>query len=109
MASRSTSSDAVTRFSTTSTVMRMSWSVWVRLTDRSSSRGAAPNTSAAIHGVDFGSSNQLMNDVMPAWATNPTAERLPGGMSPYQGSVSSRRLRVAVDNSPEMVRSHASV
>ena len=40
---------------------------------RSSSRGAAPNTSAAIHGVERGSSYQEMNDEMPAWATSPTA------------------------------------
>ena len=47
-----------------------------------------------------GSSNQEMNDVMPACATRPTAERRLGGISPYHGSVSSRRLSVAVDSSP---------
>ena len=88
---------------------RISCSVWVSETERSSSRGAAPNTSAAIHGIDVGSSNQEMKLVMPAWATSPTAERRPGGMSPYQGSVSSSRLSVAVASSPEMVRSQASV
>ena len=93
----------------TSTVTRMSCSVCCRLTERSSSRGAAPKMSAAIHGVDCGSSNHEMNDVMPAWATRPTAERRLGGMSPYHGSVSSRRLSVAVERSPEMVRSQASV
>ena len=46
---------------------------------------------------------------MPACATRPTADRRPGGMSPYQGSVSSSRLMVAVESSPEMVRSQASV
>jgi hypothetical protein len=97
------------RSSTTSTVTLMSWSVCCRLTERNSSRGAAPNTSAAIQGVDFGSSYQEMNDVMPACATRPTALRRPGGISRYHGSVSSRRLSVAVDNSPDSVRSQASV
>ena len=97
------------RASTTSTVMRMSWRVCWSDTERRSSRGAAPKTSAAIHGVDLGSSNQEMKEVMPAWATNPTAERRPGGMSPYQGSVSSSRFRVAVDSSPEMTRSQLRV
>jgi hypothetical protein len=50
-----------------------------------------------------------MNEVMPACATSPTAERLPGGMSLYQGSVSSSRLSVAVASSPEIFLSQASV
>ena len=53
------SPSSLTRSSTTSTVTRMSCSVCCRLTERSSSRGAAPKTSAAIHGVDLGSSYQL--------------------------------------------------
>src|SRR5690606_3652310 len=48
-------------------------------------------------------------DVMPAWATSPTAERRAGGISAYQGSVSSRRWMVAVAKSPEIRRSQASV
>jgi hypothetical protein len=36
---------------------------------RSSSRGAAAKMSAAIHGVDCGSSYHWMNDAMPACAT----------------------------------------
>src|SRR6185312_12382780 len=107
--SRSDSSRPLTRSSTTSTVTLMSCRVWVRLTERNSSLGAAPNTSAAIHGVESGSSNQWMNEVMPACATSPTAERRPGGMSPYQGRVSSNRFSVAVASSPETVFSHASV
>src|SRR6185437_6307524 len=87
----------------------MSWSVWVRLTLRSSSRGAAAKMSAAIHGVEAGSSYHWMNDVMPAWATSPTADRRAGGISAYHGSVSSRRLMVAVARSPAMRRSQASV
>ena len=97
------------RCSTTSTVTRISCSVCCSDTERSSSRGAAPNTSAAIHGVDFGSSNHEMNEVIPACATSPTALRRPGGMSRYQGSVSSSRFSVAVESSPVSVRSHASV
>ena len=65
--------------------------------------------SAAIHGVEVGSSYHWMNDVMPACATSPTAERRAGGISAYQGSVSSSRLIVAVARSPEMRRSQASV
>ena len=97
------------RSSTTSTVSLISCSVCCSETERSSSRGAAPKTSAAIHGVDFGSSNQLMKLEMPACATIPTAERRPGGIEPYQGSVSSSRFSVAVASSPERVRSHARV
>ena len=97
------------RSSTTSTVARMSCSVCCRLTERSSSRGAAPNTSAAIHGVDAGSSYQLMNERMPACATSPTELRRPGGISRYQGRVSSSRFSVAVASSPAICRSHARV
>ena len=97
------------RLSITSTVVLMSCRVCVSETERSSSRGAAPNTSAAIHWVAFGSSNQEMKLVMPACATRPTDERRPGGMSRYQGSVSSRRRRVAVDHSPALARSQARV
>ena len=61
----------------TSTVVLMSCSVCVSETERSSSRGAAPKTSEAIHCVAFGSSNQAMKLVMPAWATSPTEERPP--------------------------------
>ncbi len=43
---------------------------------------------------------------MPLWATDPTAARLAGGIWEYQGSVSSRRVRVAVAKSPAMVLSH---
>ena len=50
-----------------------------------------------------------MNDEMPACATRPTADRRLGGMSPYHGSVSSRRFSVWVESSPEMRRSQASV
>jgi hypothetical protein len=66
MASRRLSSLSLTRCSTTSTVTLISWRVCCRLTERSSSRGAAPKTSAAIHGIDFGSSYQEMKLVMPA-------------------------------------------
>src|SRR5690606_7186051 len=97
------------RSSVISTVTRISCSVWVRLTLRSSSRGAAAKMSAAIHGVEVGSSNHWMNEVMPAWATSPTADRRAGGISAYQGSVSSSRWIVAVARSPEMRRSQASV
>ncbi len=80
----------------------MSCSVCCRLTERSSSRGAEPKTSAAaIHGVLAVPSSQEMNEVMPACATRPTAERRPGGISLYQGSVSSSRLMVAVESSPD--------
>ena len=61
------------------------------------------------HGVELGSSYQEMNDVMPACATSPTALRRPGGISRYQGSVSSRRFSVVVASSPDSVLSQASV
>src|SRR6478752_5783917 len=109
IASRRSSPLPATRSSVTSTVTRMSCSVCWRLTLRSSSRGAAAKMSAAIHGVEAGSSYHWMNDVIPAWATSPTADRRAGGISAYQGSVSSRRLMVTVAMSPEMRRSHASV
>jgi hypothetical protein len=47
--------------------------------------------SAAIHGVEPGSSYHWMNEAMPACATRPTAERRAGGMSAYQGRDSSSR------------------
>ena len=56
MLSRRSSPRPATRSSVTSTVTRMSCSVCVRLTLRSSSRGAAAKMSAAIHGVEPGSS-----------------------------------------------------
>src|SRR5262245_60332893 len=87
----------------------MSCSVCWRLTLRSSSRGAAAKMSAAIHGVEEGSSYHWMNDEMPACATSPTADRRAGGISAYHGSDSSSRLIVAVARSPEILRSHARV
>ncbi len=102
-------SSSFARSSTTVTTTRMSCSVCCRLTERRSSRGAEPKTSAAaIHGVDAVPSSQEMNDVMPAWATSPTADRRPGGISLYQGSVSSSRLIVAVESSPDTCRSQES-
>src|SRR6478735_3352611 len=109
IASRRCSPLPATRSSVTSTVTRMSCRVCCRLTLRSSSRGAAAKMSDAIHGVEAGSSYHWMNDVIPAWATSPTADRRAGGISAYQGSVSSRRLMVTVARSPEMRRSQASV
>src|SRR5690606_3100336 len=108
-ASRSSSPRPATRSSVTSTVTRMSCNVCCRLTLRSSSRGAAAKMSAAIQGVEVGSSYHWMKDVIPAWATSPTAERRAGGMSAYQGRVSSSRLIVTVAMSPEIRRSQASV
>ena len=43
-----------------------------------------------------------MKLVIPLWATDPTAALRAGGICEYQGSVSSRRERVAVAKSPAM-------
>src|SRR5690606_34915565 len=109
IASRRSSPRPATRSSVTSTVTRISCSVCCRLTLRSSSRGAAAKMSAAIHGVDVGSSYHWMKEVIPACATSPTADRRAGGMSAYHGRVSSSRLMVTVAMSPEIRRSQASV
>ena len=55
--------------------VRMRSSVWARLIDRVSSRGAVPKTSAVTAARDWSPPNQSTKLVIPAWATSPTHDR----------------------------------
>ncbi len=83
-----------------STTVRTISRVEPRLTDRTSSRGAVPNTSGGTCSSAFGSRNQATKAPMPAWATSPTQERSSALIARYQGSRSSIRATAAVDSVP---------
>ena len=78
--------------STTSMVVRTSCTVCRRVTERVSSRGAVPKTSALIAARSWsGCRNHSVKAAMPACATRPTQDRFSGGMSRYQANRSSIR------------------
>ena len=93
----------------TSTTVRSSSRVCCSDTERVSSRGAVPNTSAVIVSSPSGSAYQAMNAAIPACATNPTHERSPGSRARYQGNRSSIRCRATVARAPVLRRSRCTV
>ena len=90
--------------STTAITTRTSSTVCCRVTDRVSSRGAVPNTSALIAWAASGWRNHSTNAATPAWATRLTHDRFSAGIARYQGSASSIRAIAASARVP-MLRS----
>ena len=82
--------------STTAMTTRTSSTVCCRVTERVSSRGAVPNTSALIACGASGWRNHSTNAATPAWATRLTHDRFSAGIARYQGSTSSIRAIAAV-------------
>ncbi len=79
---------------------RTSSTVCCRVTDRVSSRGAVPNTSALMACGASGCRNQSTNAATPACATRLTQDRFSAGMARYQGSTSSIRAIAALASAP---------
>jgi hypothetical protein len=86
-------------------VTRISWTVWPRLIDRASARGAASKNSSETSWGATGCPSmrrrsQSTSDRTPAWATSMTQARWSAGSSRNQGSVSSMRATLAVASAP---------
>ena len=77
--------------STTSTVIRTSWTTCCRLTDRAISWGAAANTSPVSRGASPGVRSHSTNEAMPACATSITHDRWSAGIDRNHGNSSSIR------------------
>ncbi len=83
---------------------RTSSTVCCRVTDRVSSRGAVPNTSALIACGASGCRNHSTKAATPAWATRFTQDRFSAGIARYHGSTSSMRA-IAAEASVPMLAS----
>src|SRR5688572_7221643 len=90
--------------STTAITTRTSSTVCCRVTDRVSSRGAVPNTSALIAWAASGWRNHSTKAATPACATRLTHDRFSAGIARYQGRTSSIRAIAASARVP-MLRS----
>ena len=105
-ASRSTSASAgpttwISRSSTTSTVTLIRSTVCLSGTARTSSRGAAPNTSPVSRGGRPGYRHHSTREAIPAWATKVTQDRWSAGIDRNHGSESSIRATAWVASEPD--------